>query len=358
MTITTKESLDAPFAVRRSLSLNDIEARPSASDKRQTSSMGNRHQKRNPFNGPVVDKFNPLLIQAPKQQPNSKENEFVGKLTPGTKSCLRGRIPSNPETIIIPNSSNISVSDESSFGVSPKRSISFSTRIESICLFKTTDSPVHISSSARYSVPDNGDLEVKSISSVMDQPWTWSRMNFCRNSYPHFSFDGPPVILEEVHLTLKRVAIEREASLTSLAKSPAGYFLIGSVLVQNWALQKYVGLRYSVDNWTTWKELAVPYYNVFRHGIDRFRFELDLNEEFKKELATAEGTTVNGKLSFAIKYCVNGQEFWDNYGSKNYHVYLVFPPLYLNINLQMCDIQRFISKRKRKILSGSKSRMA
>ncbi|KAL2019040.1 hypothetical protein VTK56DRAFT_10144 [Thermocarpiscus australiensis] len=92
--------------------------------------------------------------------------------------------------------------------------------------------------------------------------------------------------------------------------------LIGSVAVANFAFQKSVACRFTLDYWKTTSEVAAEYVCEVRpvdtpHGQDRFNFTIKLSD-----MANLESKT----LYFCIRYNVNGQEYWDNNGGMNFQV--------------------------------------
>jgi hypothetical protein len=84
------------------------------------------------------------------------------------------------------------------------------------------------------------------------------------------------------------------------------------ILVKNLAYHKYVGIRYSLDNWKSFQEIPASFVSTICpslhsfEGIDRFQFQIHLNHY--------------SSISFAVRYCVGGQEYWDNNYEKNYTV--------------------------------------
>ncbi|CAL8382206.1 unnamed protein product [Arctogadus glacialis] len=74
---------------------------------------------------------------------------------------------------------------------------------------------------------------------------------------------------------------------------------------------KSVYLRYSLNNWITFMDSLAYYVPDSSDGVtDKFSFKI-ITPTF------LEG---GGTLQFAIKYCVGGEEFWDNNVGKNYKV--------------------------------------
>lgn len=98
--------------------------------------------------------------------------------------------------------------------------------------------------------------------------------------------------------------------------------LIGSVAVANLAFQKHVVARFTLDYWKTISEVAAEYNDDVRRkdahdGYDRFNFSIKLSDQANLEKKT---------MFVCIRYNVNGQEFWDNNNSMNYHVDFVKKP--------------------------------
>lgn len=93
-------------------------------------------------------------------------------------------------------------------------------------------------------------------------------------------------------------------------------FLIGSIVVANLAFSKSVVCRFTLDYWKTTSEVNAEYVceitpRIAEHGHDRFHFSIKLSD-----LANLETKT----LYFAMRYNVNGQEFWDNNCGTNFQV--------------------------------------
>lgn len=89
------------------------------------------------------------------------------------------------------------------------------------------------------------------------------------------------------------------------------FSLSGIVRVLNLAFEKSVSLRYSLNNWITFMESLASYVpSSSDSGTDKFCFKI----------VTPTYLDNGGTLQFAIKYCVDGQEFWDNNNGINYKV--------------------------------------
>lgn len=89
------------------------------------------------------------------------------------------------------------------------------------------------------------------------------------------------------------------------------FSLSGFVRVLNLAFEKSVSLRYSLNNWITFMDSLACYVPESSNGdTDRFSFKIVMPTYLEN----------GGTLQFAIKYCVDGEEFWDNNNGNNYKV--------------------------------------
>lgn len=92
--------------------------------------------------------------------------------------------------------------------------------------------------------------------------------------------------------------------------------LLGTVAVHNIAFQKKVIVRFTLDYWQTVSEVTAEYNSDVRkkqreENVDRFTFKIKLHD-----LANLETKT----LFFCVRYCVGGQELWDNNNDMNFQV--------------------------------------
>lgn len=92
--------------------------------------------------------------------------------------------------------------------------------------------------------------------------------------------------------------------------------LLGAVAVHNISFQKKVIVRFTLDYWQTVSEVTAEYNSDVRKkeregNVDRFTFKIKLHD-----LANLETKT----LFFCIRYCVGGQELWDNNNDMNFQV--------------------------------------
>ena len=109
---------------------------------------------------------------------------------------------------------------------------------------------------------------------------------------------------------MQRVRDEKVV-LENCLVNDAELIVSGTVRVANIAFNKQVVVRYTVNQWATFTDVYASYVQNSNDGVtDRFSFTLNIPSYF------AEGS----KLSFAIVYRANGQEFWDSNGGANYTV--------------------------------------
>lgn len=103
----------------------------------------------------------------------------------------------------------------------------------------------------------------------------------------------------------------REAKVLLESAEADEFSLSGLVRVLNLAFEKSVSLRYSLNDWITFVDSPASYVPSSSDGAtDRFRFKIVMPTYL-------DG---GGTLQFAIKYCVGGEEFWDNNSGDNYRV--------------------------------------
>ncbi|XP_076848653.1 protein phosphatase 1 regulatory subunit 3E [Brachyhypopomus gauderio] len=99
------------------------------------------------------------------------------------------------------------------------------------------------------------------------------------------------------------------------------FSISGIVRVLNVAFEKSVSLRYTVNNWITFMDILASY---IPHSSD------GLTDKFSFKIITPTFLDNGGTLQFAIKYCVNDTEFWDNNDGNNYkvrrHRFKISPP--------------------------------
>src|SRR5262249_8680463 len=88
--------------------------------------------------------------------------------------------------------------------------------------------------------------------------------------------------------------------------------------------EKYVAIRYSMDEWKTFEVTQAEYQDSLGQDgrecdLDRFKFRIDLS-------TISRAAPIS--LHFCAHYVVRGCEYWDNNGGNNYVVRLrTFTPI-------------------------------
>lgn len=82
-----------------------------------------------------------------------------------------------------------------------------------------------------------------------------------------------------------------------------------SALVKNLAYQKDVKVRYTTDNWKTYKEAPLSYVETNEDGNEYWSCDIDTT-----------GATYD-TFKYALCYKVNGQTYWDNNFNLDYDAY-------------------------------------
>uniref|UniRef100_UPI00398ED556 uncharacterized protein n=1 Tax=Pristiophorus japonicus TaxID=55135 RepID=UPI00398ED556 len=85
----------------------------------------------------------------------------------------------------------------------------------------------------------------------------------------------------------------------------------GTILVINLAFHKEVTVRYTCTDWTVFTDVPALFESSIEDKMDRFTFTLTLSTHVLQS---------GSRLQFAIKYIVNGIEFWDNNYNINYRL--------------------------------------
>ncbi|KAJ3253921.1 hypothetical protein HK103_007655 [Boothiomyces macroporosus] len=168
-----------------------------------------------------------------------------------------------------------------------KKSLKFSTHIEEICHFNAIDPPKMLVKDITY-VQDDEDVVAGSVSKWM------------RNFWSLLAPRPMPLSINRSNIVLGQMQI-------------VNMQLKGTIWVANLAMEKHVNIHATFDDWQTIRRFSCHFdpHTVNAQNLDAFQFHIDL-KEFK------QSSEVNFK--FAINYRCNGNEFWDNNNSANYHV--------------------------------------
>jgi len=125
---------------------------------------------------------------------------------------------------------------------------------------------------------------------------------FCLYHQPNF--EHPDIYLHEVrksHIKLEHADIFFKSSLNG------EQYLDGTLWVTNDNYWKNITVKYTFNSWLNiyeYKAQHICHSNDFRN-IDQFEFSIDIPDDINR-------------IDFILRYCVNGQEHWDNNEGKNY----------------------------------------
>lgn len=160
---------------------------------------------------------------------------------------------------------------------------------------------------------NNWSLDHHTADTAYPRPLQWLILLL---NFPHLSYTK--CIAHKQPVFLERVFLLHETML-----------LVGHVAVRNLAFEKFVTVRYSLDNWLTIIELPASYLEdrpdiLKRNNYDRFVFDIPLEKLFssfyinRSALVGANERT----YEFCVKYIAEGIEYWDNNGHANYKITL------------------------------------
>ena len=166
----------------------------------------------------------------------------------------------------------------------------------------------------RLSSTDSSYTENRIVPYTDDQVFS-KKMSKLTDSFPcSASFPSSPRVTSTTHLRrfdftqpgsepdfFDRISQEHIVLESVRAESRA---LHGIVRVSNLAYNKEICIRWTCDNWKTFRDTSAVFCANDGH-TDRFSFELPINGD---------------DVQFALRYRTNGQEFWDNNRGRNYCV--------------------------------------
>ena len=176
----------------------------------------------------------------------------------------------------------------------PKKTVHFDDSSEEIRFFSAADAPV-TSVSKLYSAAWGADAK----GPIYNVPFQLGHQNtFCPLNR---AFDSP--------------SPSQPIRLRSLALSPSGHELHGTVTVLNLAFEKEVSARFTLDNWKTVSDVVAEHLQSLYLGqsiiSDLFSFVIN-----RKSVPSSAGNI----LHICFRYKVLGQVFWDNNDGMDYQV--------------------------------------
>lgn len=173
------------------------------------------------------------------------------------------------------------------------KAVRFDSHLEHVRHFFKVDRPLAVSANSSPTEAYGGETENSRNTQI---EWEIVISNFPAETPQRLSH---PVRVERVFL------------------SSGNMTLIGSVAVANLAFNKAVIARFTLDYWRTTSDVVAEFVTGVRlperaDGYDRFNFNIELAGQANLEAKT---------LFFCVKYCVNGQEYWDNNSSANFQIH-------------------------------------
>ncbi|KAJ7063655.1 putative phosphatase regulatory subunit-domain-containing protein [Mycena amicta] len=128
--------------------------------------------------------------------------------------------------------------------------------------------------------------------------------------FPDFVFGRDQGVLEML-VVVPPPEGEVDVKLQTLVLAEDKTSVAGTVAVRNLAFDKWVAVRFSLDDWQTTSEVTARYSHSQPGGmVDVFLFNIRLNDILAR---------IDGKqMALAVRYNSAGREMWDNNGGRNY----------------------------------------
>jgi len=202
-----------------------------------------------------------------------------------------------------------------------RKSVQFSNDLEMVCLFECLDAPEDIGESPQFVVPDSKDLATEENEKTQVPEEIIYKNGVCLINIPVFTpFDMMSNVmgLESIELV-------------------DGSILKGTIQVKNLAYHKSVVIRYTLDNWNTTKEAPAVYTSAVTNGtafysdvgLDLFTFTIDMTSQFNAFNNSLVPHFADHPIvmSFAIRYEVNHNTYWDNNNTNNFQIEFVQLPV-------------------------------
>ena len=253
----------------------------------------------------VIDgaKFNQTLtweIQ-PKTPSNRSSQCIKNTCEPETKSLI---LEEGLAEILLPVLQDSSAKREprkKTIAEPRSKIVRFDSHLEHVRFFFQVDKPVAVSTDALLAETHSNEAEIL---------WGHDGLSNDQNSLPRWKIILPNFPIETPQRTSFPIRLEQ------VFLPPGSKELVGSIAVSNLAFSKVVIVRYTLDEWATFQDLAAEFSTEFHEanysdGYDHFKFNIKLAGQANLETKL---------LWFCVKYCVNGEEYWDNNSSANFQV--------------------------------------
>lgn len=213
------------------------------------------------------------------------------------------------------------------------KAVQFDTHLEHVKVFKFKQRPTAIS---RSGSPEQTETETEEEREVF--PF----VNYARRTSPttlHNSGSASPsgpasagavagVAETEEQLILRlpnfpssaRLSVDKEIFLERIYLADDLRSVKGTVRVRNIAFEKWVAVRFTLDDWVTVNEVSADYSESVKDGeSDRFTFSIKLNELLN--WPRGAGSHETKTMFLCLRYRTGGNaEFWDNNDGLNYQL--------------------------------------
>lgn len=211
------------------------------------------------------------------------------------------------------------------------KAVQFDSNLEHIKVFKFKQRPAAIS---RSGSPEQTETETE------EERDMFPFVNYGRRSSPTGSAKPPAaspaflspratgVVEAEEQLVLRlpnflssaRLAVDKDVFLERVYLAEDLRFVRGTIRVRNIHFEKWVAVRFTLDNWVTVNEVSADYVESLNEGqSDRFAFSIKLNELLNWPRGAGQHETKT--MFLCLRYRTGSKaELWDNNGGENYQL--------------------------------------
>ncbi|KZV70787.1 carbohydrate-binding module family 21 protein [Peniophora sp. CONT] len=212
------------------------------------------------------------------------------------KSSSRPRLPLTVVTTPAP-----STGGSKSAPATPFKNVHFDAKLEHVKLFLAEQKPLAVS---RDGSPTD-DFDTTDA-----------------DEFPAFIYgkDNGKLVMQRVNFP-ETIAADSSAdvALESVTLAADVQTVNGVVRVRNLAFEKWVAIRFTLDDWQTTSEVTARYISgvAGMPDLDRFAFVIKLHDLLPGR---------ERSMMFAIRYTVLGREIWDSLGGQNYRLRFYHEP--------------------------------
>ncbi|MCX7920795.1 MAG: CBM21 domain-containing protein [Clostridia bacterium] len=129
----------------------------------------------------------------------------------------------------------------------------------------------------------------------------WDNNN---NSNYYVSVSNVPGTVNTPYALAKSIVLQAAAGKAQTPGTTT-YSVNGSIVLKNLAYSKVVKVRYSTDNWATYKEVNATYGFTYSNNLESWSFAIN-------------NLSPTATVKYCISYTVNGVTYWDNNFGANY----------------------------------------